>query len=384
MAVGDGIYIVADGESLNPGYPQIEPGVYRSAGEAFLGATYELFGGFGNLLFQGVGFLGEVTIVIPRMCWAFQTTGMRPWTRIADVPTLWLRMPDDTWFNITDPQPGAPANLTSGLYNAYQMRIQTHPDGLNWLHQTNGFIPLRVRHPDGYWLNVMQFDVEPDGGSPDPGFMFDILPFGLDSSEADTSYPIWYVRQSTLGISESSGIPISGNVFSEVFNDPSLGPLFDIRREYYAVDLDLVRWAKQALDPDNQFSLSLRFEGGVSCFEIIGGIQVDGDWGEARLSNASGSTTYINAYPDNENFVSGNYVPRISLTGPATPGSALHTFTAVGSPTPQYFDLALNLAALEDVHSLEFELNPVTPATPAEGDTARVAASVSVNLAFNP
>jgi hypothetical protein len=389
MPLGDGVYIVADGGSINPNYEQIEPGIYQSDGEAVFGATYQVFGGFGNLLYQGAGLFGPVTIVIPRMAWAFQTTGMEPWTRIADPPTLWLRKPDETWFNLTDPQPGAPANLVTGYYNPWQLRLRL--DGPQWFYQANSFRPLHIRMPDGYWIQVAQFGTITDLQFPpniDPGFMIGILPYGVDSTEVDTSKPVWFEHLTTLGSPVFGGLPLQQGVHSEVENHPTQGLLFDIRREYISVDLDLVRWASRALDPDDQFTLSIRFVASVSSYSIIDGNQVGGDWGEMVLATADGSVVDTDTFPveptSNSFRVPGNYVPRISLTGEPSSGTALHTFDETGSPTPQYYDYAIDLGSLDGVRSLEFEFIPVTPDTPDTGDIAHADGGASVFLAFNP
>jgi hypothetical protein len=377
--IGDGAYVVADGDQINVNYPQIEPGIYQSDGEAIFGATYQVIGW--GYFYQGAGLFGETTICIPRNAWAFQTTGMQDWYKIDDPPTLWLRMPDETWRNVTDPLIDTPADLTDDLYYPYQLRMRL--TGPQWFYQSMGSFfanaSFAVRMPGGYWMNIANYSGQDRlGRSPEPGFMIGITPFGLDSTEADNSKPWWYVLESTGGVSESAGIPLSGGVFCEV-NTPLVGdPQFDLRREFLSVDLNLVRWAARAFDPSNDFTLTLRFDGGVQ-----GPV---GAGSEVRLATATGSVVDTDVFPlnDEQYRVAGQYVPLISLTGEPIPGSIIHTFTDTGSPAPQYYEYPISLPALEGSRSLEFQVIPVPPDTPPPGGTARVNGGVNVWLAFNP
>lgn len=377
MTVGDGAYVVATGDQINLSYAQIEPGVYRCGGEAVFGASYQIFGPWGNLLYQGFGATSETTISIPRLCYVFQTTGMEPWTKIGSPPTLWLRMPDASWLNVSDPQTDTPADLLSGFYNPWQLRLRALSPG--WFYQANDRFPLYILMPDGYWLAVGHYGGHPDLGSPDPGFMIPILPYGLDSTEAATSLPVWNVRSlnGTPTLSQGSSVPL--NVFYEIDGSGT----HDTRLEYYSVDLDLVRWADRALNPDNTFYLSLRFASGVDCFTVVAGDQVAGLWGEVVLHAVTGTVVDTATFPNVDGFhVTGQYVPRISLTGEPVAGTPINTFTA--SPDTQYFDVPISLPALDGLHTLDFALIPTAPATPDPGDSARVNGGVSIYLAFSP
>lgn len=417
---GTGTYIVAGGSRIS-GYPQISPGVYTVTGPP--AADYAIYGGnleplnwfFGDFrppIDANVGTGAPQIVVIPPSAYVLQTIDYGTWTRLSVAPTLYVKLQDGSWFDVTNPQPPLleggetairtlPVTVARTVRAPYRMRIRNPGSEIEevqgWsIQRISGKEPLRVFMPDGNWLEIMRFQSTREFAhqddtvvESDDGVEVRIGTVGMSGDGVTASSWGWYME--TTIVDSSPGAIAAMQSLPPTFETPlSFFPFMDgpganfpwatghaaqefdgsltgnAVKLYVTADLNLARWADRAFNPGGHYRAYVR----LSLF-----MGANADFGESGFSSyvdvyrATTPTEPIDVYP---NWISsspqGATVPRLLNIGAGAATSALDhiAFAAnIDEDVVRHYDTPLS--SLDSEVQLDFYIQTGMPPVPANG-----------------